>query len=91
MIKIFFVNQNVRKEDQQTVQLSSVTQSCPALCDPMDCVARQASLSITNFQSLLKLMSVELVMPSNHLILYHPILLPPSIFPSITVFSSFFF
>ena len=37
MIKIFFVNQNVRKEDQQTVQLSSVAQSCPALCDPMDC------------------------------------------------------
>ena len=37
MIKIFFVNQNVRKEGQQTVQLSSVAQSCPALCDPMDC------------------------------------------------------
>ena len=37
MIKIFFVNQNVRKEGQQTVQLSSGAQSCPALCDPMDC------------------------------------------------------
>ena len=50
--------------------------------------ARKASLSITNSQSLLKLMSVELVMPSNHLILCHPLLLPPSIFPSIRVFSS---
>ena len=49
---------------------------------------RQASLSITNSQSLLKLMSIELVMPSNHLILYHPLLLPPSIFPSIRVFSN---
>ena len=43
---------------------------------------RQASLSITNFQSLLKLMSIESVMPSNHLILCPPLLLPPSIFPS---------
>ena len=49
--------------------------------------ARQASLSITNSQSSLKLMSIELVMPSNHLILCHPLLLPPSIFPSIRVFS----
>ena len=47
--------------------------------------ARQDSLSITNFQSLLKLMSIELVMPSNHLILCHPLLL--SIFPSVRVFS----
>ena len=50
--------------------------------------ALQASLSITNSQSLLKLMSIKLVMPSNHLILCHPLLLPPSIFPSITVFSN---
>ena len=49
--------------------------------------ARQASLSITNSQSLLKLMSTESVMPSNHLILCHPLLLPPSIFPNIRVFS----
>ena len=49
--------------------------------------ARQASLSITNSQSLLKLMSTESVIPSNHLILCHPLLLPPSIFPSI-VFSN---
>ena len=49
--------------------------------------ACQASLSITNTLSLLKLMSIELVMPSNHLILCHPLLLSPSIFPSIRVFS----
>ena len=48
----------------------------------------QTSLSITNSQSLLKLMSIELVMPSNHLILCHPLLLPPSIFPSIRGFSN---
>ena len=50
--------------------------------------ACQASLSITNTQSLLKLMSSESVMPSNHLILYRPLLLLPSIFPSIRVFSN---
>ena len=49
--------------------------------------AHQASLSITNSQSLLKLLSIESVMPSSHLILYHPLLLLPSIFPSIRVFS----
>ena len=49
---------------------------------------QQASLSITNSRSLLKLMSIELVMPSNHLILCHPLLLLPSIFPSIRVFSN---
>ena len=49
---------------------------------------RQASLSITNSWSLLKLMSIESVMPSNHLILCHPLLLLPSIFPSIRVFSN---
>ena len=48
----------------------------------------QASLSITNSRSLLKLMSIELVMPSNYLILYHPLLFPLSVFPSIRVFSN---
>ena len=48
----------------------------------------QASLSITNSRSLLKFMSIEAVMPSNHLILCHPLLLPPSIFPSIRIFSN---
>ena len=50
--------------------------------------ARQASLSINNFQRLLKLMSIESVMPSNNLVLCCPLLLPPSIFPSISVFSN---
>ena len=50
--------------------------------------ARQASLSFTISQSSFKLMSIELVMPSNHLILCHPLLLPPSVFPSIRVFSN---
>ena len=51
--------------------------------------AHQASLSITNFQSLLKLMSIKSVMPSNHLILCRPLLLLPSIFPSIRAFNQF--
>ena len=50
--------------------------------------ARQASLSTTNFWSLLKLVSIKLVMPSNHLILCHLFILLPSIFPSIRVFSN---
>jgi len=50
--------------------------------------ARQASLSITNSWRLLKLISIELVIPSNQLIIYHSLLLPPSIFPSIRVFSN---
>ena len=57
------------------------------LRNPMD-EASQTSLSITISRSLLKLMSIESVMPSNHLILSHPLLLPPSIFPSIRVFSN---
>ena len=57
------------------------------LCDPWT-GARQASLSITNSQTLLKLMSIESVMPSNHLILCRPLLLLPSIFLSIRVFSN---
>ena len=65
----------------------SVAKSCPILCDPLDCSARQASLPFTISQSLLKLMCIESMMPSNHLILCHPLLLP-SVFPSIRVFSS---
>ena len=61
--------------------------SCVPLFATPWTVARQASLSITNSQSLLKLMSIESVMPSNHLILCHPLLLP-SIFPTIRVFSN---
>ena len=65
----------------------SVAKSCPALCNPWTAVF-QASLSFTLFQSLLKLTSIESVMPPNHLIFYHPSLLLPSIFPNISVFSS---
>ena len=70
-----------------SVQFSSFTQSCPTLCDPMDC-STPGLLSITNSRTLLKLMSIESVMPSNHLIFCHPLLLPPSTFPSIRVFSN---
>ena len=67
---------------------SSVQFSCSVVSDSETprITARQASLSITNFRSLCKLMSTELVMPSSHLILYRSHFLPPSIFPSIRVF-----
>ena len=68
-------------------QFSSVAQSCLTLCDSM-ATARQASLPIANSRDLLKLMSIESVMLSNHLILCHPLLFLPSIFPSIRVFSN---
>ena len=66
--------------------ISSVAQSCPTLRDPWT-AACHASLGITSLRSLLRLISIELVMPSNDLILRHPLLLLPSIFPSIRVFS----
>ena len=62
--------------------------SCVQLFAIPQTTAAQASLSTTNSQSLLKLMSIELVMPSNHLILCRPLLLLPSIFPSIRFFSN---
>ena len=68
-------------------QFTSVAQSCLTLCDPKT-AAHQASLSITNTRSLLKLMSIESVMPPSHLILCHPLLLLPSIPPRIRVFSN---
>ena len=66
--------------------ISSIIQSFPTLCDPMN-TACQASLSITNSRSPPKPMSIESVMPPNHVILCRPLLLP-SIFPSIRVFSN---
>ena len=81
----------IKSTDHQTVyfieliQFSSVTQSCLTLCD-LWTAAHQASLSIINSWSFLKLMSIELVMPSNHLILCHPLFLLSLIFPSIRVF-----
>ena len=68
-------------------QFSSVQSLSPTLCDPMN-TAHQASLSITNSWSLLKLMPIESVMPSSHLILCCPLLLLPPISPSIKVFSN---
>ena len=62
--------------------------SCVRLFATPWTAAHQASLSITNSRSLLKLMSIMSVIPSNHLILCHPLLLPPSTFPSIRVFSN---
>ena len=66
----------------------SVTKSCPTLCDPMDCSMPGFPILHRFPWSLLKVTSSELVMPSNHLILCCPLLLLPSIFPSISVFSS---
>ena len=70
-----------------SVQFSSVAQSCLTLCDPMN-RSTPGFLSIINSQTLLKLMCIEPMMPFNHLILCHPLLLVPSIFPSIRVFSN---
>ena len=77
---------NVYERIGSLVQFSSVAQSCPTATPWI--AARQASLSITNSQSSPKLMCIELVMPSSHLILCHPLLLLPPIPPSIRVFSN---
>ena len=78
---IFLRNQNALKNF-----IAIAVQLHPALCDPWT-AAPQTSFSFTKSRSLLKLMSIELVMPSNHFILCHPLFLP-SIFPSIRVFSN---
>ena len=75
---------SISMEEGSSVQLLSRVQ---LFASPWT-AAHQASLSITSSQSLLKLMSIESVMPSNHLILCHPLLLPPPVFPSIRIFSS---
>ena len=79
----------ISKLNASLCQFSSVQLlSCVRLFATPRIAACQASLSITNSWSLLKLMSIESVMPCNHLILCCPLLLPPSIFPSIRVFSN---
>ena len=70
----------VKKRVWNAIQLSSVTQSCPNLCNAMNC--SQASLSISNSRSSLRLMSVESVMPSSHLTLGHPISSCPQSLPA---------
>ena len=67
----------------ESVQFSSVTQSCLTLCDPMDCSTSGFPLSMTSSRSLPKLTSIESVMPSNHLILCRPLLLLPPIPPRV--------
>ena len=67
-------------------QFSSVAQSCPVLCDPMD--SSTPGLPVHHQIPEFTQTHVESVMPSNHLILCHPLLLPPSIFPSIRVFTN---
>ena len=67
--------------------ISSVAQLCPTLCVPTDCSTSSFPVN-PQLPSLLKLMSIESMMPSNHLILCHPLLFLPSIFPSLRVFSS---
>ena len=70
-----------------SVHFSSIAQSCLTLCDPVDCSTPGFPV-LHQLPSLLKLMPIELVMPSNHLILCHPLFFLPSIFPSIRVFSN---
>ena len=91
MISVHFItivnyySDTINENDlEKLTQVSSVSQSRLTVCDPCS----QASLSITNSRSLLKFMSIESVMPSNHLILCHPLLLLPSILSSIRVYSS---
>ena len=84
-IQTFIFQHNLYSDQFSSIQFSHSVVSDSAT--PWT-AARQASLSTTNSQSLLKLMSIKLVMPSNHLILCHPLLLPPSVVPSIRVFSN---
>ena len=79
--KFYILSEPHGWNDFSVSQFSSVTPLCLTLCDPTD-YRRHASLFITNSRSLLKLMSVELVMPSNHLILCRPLFLTPSILPA---------
>ena len=83
-------NQVLSVEGMNTSWISSVQFSRSVVSDSLQPHGLQhtSSLSITNFRSLLQLMSIKSVMPSNHLILCHPLLLLPSIFPSIRVFSN---
>ena len=77
-----------RLGEDRSVQFSSVAQLCPTLCNSMDCSMPGLPVHHQLLELALKLMSIEPVMPSNHLILCHPLLLPPAIFPSSRVFSS---
>ena len=84
---LLYYNSHHFVDGAYNVQLSSVTQLCSTLCDPMDCSTPRLTVhhQLSEFTQTL---SIELMMPSNHLILCHPLLLLPSIFPSIRVFSN---
>ena len=85
---IIYIKMNLKKNEYMYMhQFSSVAQLCPTLCDPMN-RSTPGPLSITNSWSSLRLMSIESVMPSSHLILCRPLLLPPAIPPCIRVFSN---
>ena len=89
LLRFIKLDESLASQLVQVIYLSSVQSlSRIRLFATLWTAACQASLSITNPQSLLKLMSVVSVMPSNHLILCRPLLFPPSIFPSIRVFSN---
>ena len=81
------VLKNSSSQYSGTYSYSSVTQLCPTLCDPMDCSMLDFPVH-HQFPELFKFMSIESVISSNHLMLCHPLLLLPSIFPSIWVFSN---
>ena len=85
---IFFIHSFV--DEHLVAPILSIQFSCSVVSHSVTpwTIGRQASLSITNSRSLLKLISIELLMPFNHLILCHPLLLLPSIFPNIRVFSN---
>ena len=87
VISIIGMGEVLQQASRQEVgQFSSIAQLCPTLCNPMDC--SMSGLPVHHqFWSLLKLMSIESVMPTNNFILCHPLLLPPSNFLSIGVFS----
>ena len=82
--------QKLNSSMKTSVQFSSIAQSCPTLCDPMHtpCVLHPRPPCPPPTPGVYPNMSIELVMPSNHLILCCPLLLLPSIFPSIRVFSN---
>ena len=88
-LKINHNRNNAINQGKEATNLSvtAVTHLCPTLCNPTDC-ACQASLANTSCCSSPKLLSIDSVMPSIHLILCHPLLLFPSVFPSIRVFSN---
>ena len=88
VISIIGMGEVLQQASRQEVgQFSSIALLCPTLCNPMDC--SMSGLPVHHqFWSLLKLMSIESVMPTNNFILCHPLLLPPSNFPSIRIFSN---